>query len=105
MARNSKPDTVIKSSNVGGAASKKWGVAGGSVEVAWGIEGAVRADGIEYVGHSSYWAWSTYAGIGDAGWVGLLQVLILLDSYLLAMSIGREWNALDNGGDTQDGAQ
>ena len=39
-------------------------------------------------------------------WVRLLQVLIPLDSYLLTVSIiGQEWNALDNSGDAQDGAQ
>ena len=34
MARNSEPDTVIKSSNVGGATGGTGGVTGGSVEVA-----------------------------------------------------------------------
>ena len=53
MARNSEPDTVIKSSDVGGAVGGIGGVVGRSVEVAWGIDGAVGADGIEYVGRSS----------------------------------------------------
>ena len=34
MARNSEPDTVTKSSDVGAAAGGTGGVAGGSVEVA-----------------------------------------------------------------------
>ena len=65
MPRNSEPDMVIKSYNGGSAAGGTGGVAGGSVEMAWGIDGVAGVDGIDSVGCSSYYAWSGYAGTGD----------------------------------------
>ena len=53
MAWNFVADMVIGASNVGGATGGTEGVVGGSIEVAWGIDGAVGADGIDFVGRSS----------------------------------------------------
>ena len=97
MPWNFEPDMVIKSYDGWGVAGGIRGVARGSVEVAWGIDGIAGVGGIESVGRSLYYTWSGCVGIGDAGLGG--------DSYLPIASIGQEWNALDNGGDAQDGAQ
>ena len=67
MVRNSVPDIVIKSSNVGSVAGGTGGVAGGSVKVAWGIDGVARAIGIDSVGRSCCYACSACAGTRDAG--------------------------------------
>ena len=47
---------MIKSYDGEGATSGTGGVAGGSVEAAWGIDGAIGVDRIDYVGCSSYCA-------------------------------------------------
>ena len=105
MARNIEPDTMIKSSDVRGATGGTGSVVGGSIEVAWGIDGVVGMGGIDSMGYSFYCACLGCAGTGHAGLgKGLLQVLTPLDSYLPTVSIGREWNVLDNGGGGQGGA-
>ena len=73
MARKSKPNTMTKSPDGGGTTSGTWGIAGGSVEVTWGIEDAVGMSGIESVGRSSCCVWSAYAGTRDAGLVGAVS--------------------------------
>ena len=62
MARNSIADMLIGASDVGGAAGGTGYVAGGSVEVASGIDGAAGAGGIKSEGSllcllSLCWHW------------------------------------------------
>ena len=67
MARNSVANMVIEASDIGGAAGGTRGVAGGSAEVASGIDGAARTSGIDSVGSSSYCSCSACTSTRDAG--------------------------------------
>ena len=58
-------DMVMEASNVGGTTGGTRGVAGGLVEMASGIDGAVGPDGTNSAGSSSYC--SAYDCTGDAG--------------------------------------
>ena len=72
MTRNSAAEMVMEASDVESATSGTSGVVGGTIEVASGINGA-RASGTDFVGSSSYYAYSARGGIGGAGLGGALR--------------------------------
>ena len=93
IPRNSEPEMVIKTCDGGGTVGGTGGVAGGSVKAAWGIDGAVGVNGIDYVGCSSCCAWSSYAGTGGTGLGGVASVEFLSASYVhwSRVKCSRQW--------------